>query len=698
MNSLEIFENLENENIQERYFYFFDKLIEKIIMFRCMEQRYVRNFMSIDELDTIIKNKCDEVFEIKDDNLDDFINYIYHLINKESELIKLSDIRDIINTIYLEYSYVGEFPKYKINAFYTKILNAQDNIFCAQEKEKVEQSLKSILSLTSKREKTIIQGKQLNYVLSLLKEHKYSELGTSQELLAEEIKDLRYVITRLKDVKKTKISITEEQFKGFEQAFLNGSLNVLETQKILPDVPGNVCKTIFQKYYRILLKYVGNVKYPQETFDISPSLKAKQGYNYNNFVIADKHRFQENMKLLQASLSNDEMNLLLSNEFLLKLVFFANIFPEFSIDSMTEIIKNYDKIKEKLQNKRSENKLLNEEELFLTNFDLVLHMLKNWTHVNDLIEVVLGEDTFATIPEFREGAYMEAFLQSLSKYELTIPTVQGEYKNYVYEIGNVFDSRRLLIGIYSNSCVDLFRTLGAKTYLDVLTQPDADVFMLSDKNHQFAKRILVFRKGNCLILSDVHTKSNEQAPLGENRKLVDFLAQTLMTAAKKNHDNVKYVLGTNTYSTGSDLVIKDNAFFKKLPHADFSSELRVICGANHQTPKEILQDIDFDIKPLKTYLVPRTIKTNAKAADINRIRALKCLQDYYETGQEIKNFSKAKDEDYTYIIAGLDWYLAVTKNNELEQMVINNSYLSVMEFNEYKGSLLKNRQEIKHRL
>ncbi len=682
-----------DDNVLEKYFEHLDHLIDAIIIIRFKELK--NNFFSIDEMDYFLKQGIDFVCEKKDEKYLELItknilNKINTAVNYPVE-IDFEEINHYIIDIYHTISYTDVFPKDIVNEMYNLILRKIKDAYFKLTKKEIKDELCEKLDYTEKKEKTIINSYKLKKVNEYLKKREYDKLNISKNKLQLMIKEKRENILNNRNIK-NKIKISDEDFNYFEERFIQGSLNVEEIMKLL-NCSKKIGLMILRKYNEVLLEISNNITLDKfQKNKLLYQRRHKVGFDYNNFVIVKNSSYltfvEEIIKCLPVALKEKIVSNPKNYEEIAFLIPFLNYFPELDIDKYCKILKNYPVVKESiLKEKECRQKYISDQEWLLGHILDIITLSLGYSNVNEAQYALLGKEVYEKNP-LRSAKYAEFYLKMLNKKSSYLPIIKSNYQGYTYELGNYSDSKRLLIGTYcEGSCIDLFNNKGRETYEKVLLDKDADVIMINNPNKEFYSRIIVFRKGNFVLMAPIKNKSLSHDCNLFDKNLVKHIALSIIKESMKNDDNIDFVLMANTtfYNDKGESIndfatLDDIRFTTLFPHADLDEKVLVLAS------KPDAKYVSFDVSPKEEYYeVRKKINYHPTNEDVLRVLALNNLLNNDE--ESLKPFDVC---DYLEVIVGDCFVLALRKDYTIFECLLSNaSKISVNEFVNAKMKLME---------
>ncbi len=688
-------------DIQEKYFYMLDKIIDAVCNLRYSEEKKNSLFYSIDQLNDVIM----EQFMKIDDFNRNFI--LSSLTIKISSIIKINrkndgyiDLQKKIDNLYNIYiNGDGHLDKENTTDFYNEILNKQQDAFIKEEKQKIIKSLMYKLTLTEKEQQKIIKALKLKEAYKLLKEENYRVLKISPNILQNKLCEVHENLNKIKEFEKNNIIITKQQFMTLDNLFLNGDLSfeTVESNNMLTNLTKKQIKIILKKYNKLLLPYLDNIELDINSADLP---KDNINYNYNHVKITNKDTYYTNLKELVSTMNNDEITFFIKNynniKDLLSLLPLANLLEEFDVKILKSIIFNYDKIREKLKIDLSkENKITFTK--MLNNLTEYIKLAESYNSADEYTISILGEERIQKILKEKQTSrnpakYVDAYIKMLNCNKSSIPPINGEYNDYIYETGNNYDLDKLLIGKNCHrSCVGPSGA-GENAFYACLSDKDADVLIIKrKKSNEFIGRILMFRKGNYILFSPI------QGIKGIDRKLYDIgflthISNQIFDKIDLKNDKLDYIFLTNNYlNILKDVSVYTNGVItQELPHADLSSNVFVI--GNKTFKNTINIDINQMVKPLY-YKTRKKVeeKTVGFLDDIKRIKALDINMTMGENMRKNKmlEFENLQQSNYKKAYIGQDYYILIKNNGQVDKTILNtNDERQNIEINEIVNNIL----------
>ena len=529
-----------------------------------------------------------------------------------------------------------------------------------------------------------MNSKKIKIIVENFASKNYSALNTSLEELKRDTCDLRGYINSIKDIRDLNYYITSQVFDELERMFLNGKLTYDEVNKIINN--DEVSKIIVRKFNKILIDKIPNMDFQKYHLNITLEDKMSLPFNYNNFAIVRNKNYLENA--IDIYLREDESkweeiaNYQNIYQDLFKLLPFVNFFPELQSEDFINILNNYNTIT---------NKIFHKSEISFGTFISNLHQYilyvnqNNWKnkYVNYLLPQNVLQQIF-TLNRHKYAAFYATMFQKRSSY---IPNVYGEYQNYVYESKDYQNPERLLIGKFGNSCIDLLNVSGRPAYRKALLEKDGDVIMIRDKNtNSFVARILMFRKGNFVILGRIFAKNAQVLNDLVNENFLDKISRQIKEEALKNNDYIKYVIMTSMTNQIDQITKYPTIYDPKIPlnfpHADLTELARVITDNK-------IEDVNLNFSnnyPIEYYKTRSLVSEDIDEDYINKLRVIYCLQEQKDFDFDL--FVPFNRQNYQRVIMAEDWYLAIRNNNTIEEVLINSDDKRALEeLNNVKNNL-----------
>ena len=691
--------DISDENVQQLYFEHLDHLINAIINIRFKE--YKSKFLSIDEMDYFLEQAINYIYQKKDEKYLKLITK--EIIKKVNDAcsfpvnLTFDDIHQYVLDIYHLDSYADIFPKDKVTEMYALISNRIEDGFVSQTKKEIKEELCEELEFTDKKRKTIITSYKLRKVEDYIKNREYDKLNIDKKSLLKMAYEKRKEILNIKEVVRSKININDDVFNYFEERFVQGRLSDGDIIKLL-NCSKKISKLILKKYNEILLSLIDNIDIDKISVNkLLYQRRHKVGFDYNNFEIINNTDSLYYVECIVKSLPDYVKEKIVKKpnlyEELCFLIPFLEYFPELNVDKFCKVIKNYPIVREEiLKGKAYSETYINDLAYIQMHIEDIISLSLGFSSVNDAEYVLLGKDVYDKNP-LRSSKYAEFYLKMLDKKSSYFPIIKDSYQGYSYELSNYDNVNRLLIGVNcEGSCIDLFHNKGCETYEKVLLDKDADVVMINDPFGKFYGRILVFRKGNFVLMGPIRNKKLHHERNEFDKNLVKHIALNILKESMKNDDNIDFVFMADTtfYNNKHQVIndfitLKDERFANLFPHADLNEKVLVL--ANNENRKYV----SFDVLPKEEYFKPRKkINYHPTNDDVMRLLALdKLLKNEVE-----RNIIPFDVNNYKEIVVGESWYLAIKLDGSLEECLLSNAdKISVNEFVNMKMKIIEEQND-----
>jgi len=697
--------NIDEDNIivQDYFYELYHCLVDCFVQLDYMEKKEKLSF-----LDGVIKPEdftkaFEEAKKVHNEHpLIDITRKIYNFINndeKDRAVIQYDYLYSRVSFLYDAYISDDEDTRHHITVFYNEILNHHRNYFISLEKYKLIKTTKNSFNLSYRKTDTIYNGRKLKIITDLIKNNEYGKLNTTQNELISLVMATIYEINTNKDIIKSSSFISDEVANVLTSVFIkNGVLDSETIKETLKTDNLEVISYIFKKFEQIKLRFVNNIELKEKDLIIDENAKNNIGFNCYNYDIASSDYVVNVITELLFNIDNERANKVLTNSYaiqeVLPIIFFTNIFPRLSLDETINIFAQYDKIRERL----IKNNITNRGDIF-KNFHEVMLLSKGYSASSDILKTALGIEVYDKIGVKDIKNYFDFYVKMLNRLNGNIPAISINDDNLLFESGIYNDPERLLIGknCYA-SCVDLTNFVGKETFISCLTDIKDDVIMVRRKDGTFFARILMFRRGNVIQLGNMYNVEGNRVPLDDVTLLE--IAKQIKKQATEVGDNIDYIFATRDLvdkRTSFQKVI-DNKFLSDFPHADLNSQVYLIDNFVHSTEK-ILEDIDLDIESKGIYKKGRKeVSYEPNPVHISRIKALSiALENNAELQNELAtSFEPFCSQDYLVTVCGEDWYIAIDKNNQVEEVLLPVSdKRAYEEFARAKGTLLEMIQSIK---
>lgn len=669
LNYTTIYIDEDDIDLQENHLINLDKIIYGVA-----NKRYNQNKTSFKYSDIVSLNESlielfkNAISEKNDNYISEYINDLYLFIGKS---IPIEQLKIEIEKFYNIYLNTGSLSLKNTSDFCNKILNMHRDWYISEEKKKIEYEVKSKLKLTKKRKNSIIMSRKISEVKLLLYQGDYEQLGITSAQFRKDLNDTINSILNNKDIKKSGITIDADALKKLADCYrLFGGINEDQVKISLRIIDKEICSFIVKKFNQIKFKYAKNITLPEQEEIISNL----DGLNHNNYIICDNERYLYNLSELLIDLDDNKLEIIMNNIHLIKNVMFllpyVNLIKDLDINAFINILINFNKIKAKLFEAFKINSDIDIPSFILTNIDKVISLANNYSSVDNISIIALGNDVVSEIYDYTSPKYLDFYLKMLDRKKGIIPPVSVQTSKHYLESGRYADPERLLIGKkpQNDSCIDLLNSAGRRTYDEALLEESGDAILIRDSNKKLISRILIFRRGNV-----VQMVSHGYHPLSDIDICKKIADQIIQQATIKN-DNIDYVFLSSSsaaFDSSEYIRIADSRFESKFPHADFSSFAILLSSKENVQESEI--NLDFDAKPLKNYNKERKkISYNPSTDEINRIKALSIVLETNPDKKESmkRNFEPFCDIEYDKVACGEDWYIAVNKNGTIEEVVL----------------------------
>lgn len=701
----------EDIDEQEKYIRILDKIIDSIVNINYDENKRNFKYNNINSLDLYIK----ECFH-KNIEIDEIVKSIYTYVNgslKKREFISFDYILSEVTKLNKLFLY-GKLNNELSKNFYNEILNDFENRYKSEYKRYLISTIKDRFKLSSKKKEAILIGRKIDKVSVIIKNKEFSKLNILENEFILQLKSLRNYIKSIKQIRKSNIMLTENDFCYFEDILLStGYLYFDSVNKRIHNK--KVSEIIVKKYNQFKMRYIDSIELNEKESRISILDKDKIEYNYNNYIIGDKKRFYDNLADLIISLDKDDMDKIFSNEYCnyrltAQIIPFINLFDEFKTKDLINILIFYDKTIRKITD---DNTMLKYKgfNLLLSNLSGFIKISNGFASVNRFTSVILGNNLLNELKGYESNNYLDLYLKTYNRFKGTIPRIHGKIGDYTYESSNYRDIDKLLIGyIQDGSCIRLGNGAGEDTLRGCMLNEDDDVILIKNQNNELVGRMLMFRRGNVVMIAPLVTKYYNKNEI-LTKEFIDDISFQIINEAESNDDNIDFVFVCNDeyknikysdYNFIRDMRFTDKKFF---PHSDLN-EFAYVTGINKRildddfvngTKQErfvkIYKNIKYTELTKHYYLSMRSeIRVDKSEEEINRIKALRIeLETDNLLKQELKNsFFPFYRKDYKYVISGEDWYIAVKTDDTIEEVLVpTDDVRARIEFEQAKETLEK---------
>jgi len=676
----------ENDpNIQEEYFRILDKIIDASLFIRYDDISLKKEFSSLNQLDEIVLYTFNTM-DNKEKTLSSLTSKVAFATGSWSDKDYCNKIYDSFNNLYDLYLKTNNTLSHDwTTEFYNEILNRQQDNFMKVEKPKIIKRITSYFPLTDKKRKSMEISAKLKKANMLLSERDFINLNISENELHKKLEELHLYLNKVKPFCNSN-GIDDKDFKILDNLFLNGILSFDKIKDIFPQYESSELKIILNKYSKLLLPYIDNIRVSEDELDFNTV-----DFNYNHIKITNNKRYYKNLQMLLRFMTEEEVDYVLNNfsnlEDIFKLLSLVNLLPEFNIEDFKAILFNYDKI---INNLISNEKISSEYKFdyVLNNFYEVIKLSRAYNSADKYVRSIFDEDMISKILTEKQTSripkeYAEVYINMLINHDTTIPPIAGEVCGYKFESGNNYDLDRLMIG---KNCVGSClgpRGVGKEAYNAALTSNKADVVTFT-KEDKFVGRTLLFRRGNCIIMAPIQGQKGLNKTL-YSKEVLDYIGNKLKETSKDNGDNIDYIFLTydNMKLLKDYDIIKSKIFVEGLPHCDLGEESYLIVGND---------TLDFDDKINKIYQKKRqnvVCKSEDYEKDILRLRALEILMENDEKNKANLKGNFLNMGDFKKVYIGQDFYIGLTHGKNIDKVILNTNDLRQNdEINEVIGKLV----------
>lgn len=663
----------DNMDMQEEYFHILDKIIDACVLLRYENNRSSNIYDSIDRINTLVlKNfKTDQVPEKMLKNL---ANFFVMLTDRKEDF---SYYYEQLNKFYQIYTNRDQELDYLVTTdFYNEILNKQKDVFCSEQKVRIKNFLKKKLPYTDKMYHKLQTNLRFQKAFMFLRNENYSSLGLSKERIQEMLEHLHLHLSTIKLFKKEGNQLSSIVLNQFDSLFLKGELTDENLKKGYPNFSRKERKMILNQYHKILLPYLKtiDIKYDEE-FSLNVD------FNYNHYQIVNEKDYQDRLKKFVDSLSRDEMNVISDQiekiSFLFKLLPLTGYILDFDEESFKNVVMNYDRICTKLRCDKG---------LIRISFDDILNYLfevislgRICAHTDRYTQAIFGQDVLDKIVNLSDRRvssdpkdYVKVYHSMLECSITLIPPISGEFREYVYESGNNYDADKLLMGLYChNSCLGVGGA-GEEAYMEALTNERADVIFVRRKdNQEFYARILMFRKGNYIILAPIQGKYGFCESLYQE-EFLSKIGNQLLNSSNDGIDSLDYILIQHTKLYDKKLahfpIVTNECLSRGIPHCDILDSAWLIAAKDEKVELKVHGYAGTYPKTRKEV----TIKNGDCNLELARVKALEIFREDDLVEQEIlKNeFESILKTKYQKAYIGQDFYFAVRGDGGIEQTIL----------------------------
>lgn len=633
---------------------------------------------------------------IKTNSNEPILNIINDIYMFTKQTIDLEEIRMNINSYFEFYKKNNDLDKLETIKFYNRVLNMHRSFHISRFKTSLEKDLQRKLELTEKKKKTIIQGKKIEYVRKCVFMSNLSPLNVTIHELVELRDNAINTIINNKDIKKKGIQINEYVLKSIANESLKNKVTKDYVGEKLGIDDKEVLSYIIRQFDKIIFKLAQNID--KEKVDLKINLQdlyKVEGLNYNNFKIADQNMIYKIISNILMDVTEEEIDSILKQEHvseILPLLPLVNSTSSFNMKTFINILKTYDRVRDKVSSSHEVSQEENLLQLMLRNLDDVMYLANAYASVNDIEKYALTEKTVTLLEERNISSYAKFYLTMLNRTSSNVPPIRITTDVASYISADNYDPDRLAIGKKPSnvSCIDLHNNAGVYTYKELLTGNMADVIICRNEfNKTFDNRIMVIRRGNVIqLLPQVGAQGFVSI---EDLKQI---ADQIIRESISHNDNIDYVfVNGNAYLGVEYPQIKDSRFMNKFPHADTFIKATLLSSKNMLNGKPDEYKFDFDAGPEATYMHPRRkVNTVPNENEITRLRALNILLT--ENKEQKENLSRTFEpfymKEYLKVVCGQDWYIAVRKDGSIETICLPTiTQEGVLEYEEVKNLFIR---------
>lgn len=663
-------------NIQEKYFYLLDKIIDATALLRYESGEYDFLLRSINQVDSLIIEefqKIDEEFSNGNTILNELANKLCiatkgaveanHFLNRLIELY----------TIYINYN--KELDEHFTTDFYNDTLNKQRDAHISSIKKELKQILTKELPLTEKMHNKLVTNAKFQRIHTLLKEKDYKSLKMTEEELKEKLQELHNHLRKIKLFKKNPQILSEANLKIIDELFISGNLNEESLIETLKESTDKERKMILNQYHKLLLPYLEHIEIEEQELD-----RTDVNFNYNHLQIVNSKNYYNRLEEFVSLLKKEEIEYVIENFEKLKPLFrllpLTGLSNKFGVEEFKNIILNYDQIINNLKNTKAEKDI--SFQTIIDNLALSIR-IGNIYGITDKYDIaILGKSKIKRILEKSKTSrnpkkYIEAYNAMLNNSISYIPPIKGTFQDYEFESGNNYDEEKLFIGLNRyNSCIEPEGD-GQVAYHDCLAKPYSDVILIKKKDtSEYFGRAILYRKGNFVIIGPIQGTKEINTYL-YNETFINEISRQILRTAASFEDAIDYVFLTATANfPNKDTnypVLENEIFYKNLPHSDLRKKSCLIGSRKERiylNPNEQVKAVY-----LKNRKKPEKLEKNCKEA-LLRIKALEISREKDEIKKEklkMEYYFISKN-DYKEAYVGQDWYVALTDIGKLEKTAL----------------------------
>lgn len=666
------------------------------IMSGMFEEKYLQNksgfrFSSIDGVNSYFIKRFKEVTE---NNID--INYVKNdlfniLMNFTSNYYSSYVICNFIDSLFNEFINTGSISMNSTNEFANDILNVHKYNFINKLKVDFENSLRTHLPFTTRRIENLIDEKKVGFIASCIRNNNLDKLGINEEFLNKLFDGIYNKCNQHKVFKDLGTVIDKKEWNAMVFKFkFGGKINEAFS---MYDYDEKQVKVMSNYFYQGLLILKDKVVLSDDELIVNKT--GNESLDYNTLLYVDNNRYYDNLSELLLKLDNEAINKILVHKDILKEVAFLlpilNIggSDDFTVDNFIKFISYYGRIRDRVI-KYSKDKNISVEDAICINFYRYICIGKQYASMTNLESYALGKNVSDEISDVESKKYLDFYKHMLNRTFTLIPPISFSNSSYSYESGRLSDSERLLIGkrnyINFASCINLGDPAGGKTFNKVLLDEDSDVILIRNNENRLIGRILVFRLGNVLQL--VPSNYNGYSIIYD--EIVKQFANQIIS----NGDNIDYIVinhGEFRVNDDNFIVLDDFKFRDLFPHADVKNKATLVWSRDVVNSKDDVK-LDFEITPslVKYPKLRGGVIKNPVRDVVNKIRALSIEfeDDKYIKEDRARNFETFFEDDYSEVYAGDDWYIAIRKDGEVEEVLLPvNDERALIEFNDIKEKL-----------
>ena len=655
----------ENINEQQKYFDRLDTVIDQIVLGMYDRQKNSLKLSSPEKMQEFLLKSFESLMLSNNNDVSSVANELRSYVNNYIPLEQTISNLEKFFEIYKEQNNIGI---EHINSFCTDYLNAQLNLFVSTNKDKIKEEVISSLDLSVKKKKTILNGKKIVKASALIRNKEFDKLGISEEELDNLLNDINNKILNNKDIKKKNLESLDVTLRNAALLFKKyGSidLDMLERYSTFKDEEVfNYIKSNYGKALNILTK---DVILSGGELSIDDNDKAKvDGFNYNNYLIADNNRIMDNITNILLSVDEEKVNKMLDNrkyiDKIKEILPFVNVVPGLDSETFINIMASYERITNKLG---SDADLISE----LNDF---INCGNAYSSANAVKISALGEEFALLVGEQDALRYLEPYKETFNRVSGSIPPVSLNVNGYSYESGMYTDPARLALdAIMKKQDPNAHSCLGIGSYAsdEVLYQETGDVVIVRNSNNEPISRIILFRRGNVVqMIANSSDKLDMEA--------CKQIANQMIAQSISSQDNIDYIFlnsSANMHQYEEDKTVEDAVLGGKLfPHTDAKDYAYLIASKDPNANKT---NVNLDwFAPMKAAYrkARKKINTNPTSNEVSRLRALsvELENDISLKEEKARNFEPILMNEFERVIAGEDWYIAIRSDGSFEEVVL----------------------------